>query len=668
MAFVLFSAYAWAQLPPEPDPLLPDAILYPGSKPGLIMVVFKSTQTMLVYAHDGQGRVWLLKELPCSTGVNHGDKLLRGDKKTPEGYYIFRQKLLPEELPDIYGILAFPMDYPNFWDQKNGRGGDGIWTHGINKPLINFDSNGCIELLNHDLAAMEVDIRLYDTPILIYDAPKMTSVATLREQAKQAASFVDSWRVAWENKDHAAYAQKYDKNFVNSDALSYKRWMERKKRVASNYKTIRVTFTDVKIFKHRDTILVSCTQTYQGDKRFTSVGYKRLFLKPNAEGDLVIVGEEYGPLPKVPPEKWLSAEERQRALTTPPIAVAQMLAPTASASAGVILPFEVPSTKEKTSLLYAKQEDQAQAAADEAARSALETRSLSQSKELILEAQNGAAANASLDDSLSPNGQDAPLSEPQNPLKTESDIDTNAESLSQNEQVATVQENLEPSAQSSASDQSPQTTQDTPQQSPHETPKVPEVESQSTEERTPEDQAVSVPAEPSINPQESQIKDSKPQETPSQTNSQNNDQSAQPSTNEGSEVMVYTENNQGAFDLGPQATAQAAEELLSGWLRAWELKNEEDYFAYYHPDFYFLDQKLHLKSFRSYRSRMMKQSGPIEVSASQIEVQLAGEKATLRFIQTYSSQKTTDRGLKTLGLVAKDGKWKIISETFKPLP
>ncbi|MDR3134474.1 MAG: L,D-transpeptidase family protein, partial [Deltaproteobacteria bacterium] len=355
----------------DTDAFLPDAIIDPGQDSGLIMVVNKAEQLLFIYRHDGQGNVWLEKIVPCSTGMIQGDKLVRGDKKTPEGYYIFRQKLLPYELPDIYGIVAYPMDYPNFWDRKVGRGGDGIWTHGINKPLMDYDSNGCIEIQNHDIAALENEIKLHDTPIVVYEEIVYASREDLNNEAKDIAAFLENWRLAWSSKNIPAYANFYDESlFYNTDELSYKGWIERKARVAQGYKTIQIDISNLRIFRHRDTVIATFTQDYRGDSRFRSLGHKRLYLKGQL-GDWRIVAEEYGPLPGRPPEKWLTAQQKNEALNTPPLAVAQLSEPIAVASAGVILPsgpILVADNKK------ANNQTQAQAAADEAARAALEQR------------------------------------------------------------------------------------------------------------------------------------------------------------------------------------------------------------------------------------------------------------------------------------------------------
>jgi murein L,D-transpeptidase YafK len=611
----------------DPETFLPDSILYPGNKPGYIFVVFKATQEMRIYRHDGEGDVWLEKVLPCSTGMLQGDKLIRGDKKTPEGYYIFRQKLLPSELPDIYGILAYPMDYPNFWDKNIGRGGDGIWTHGINKPLVDYDSNGCIELFNHDIAALEPYIKLYETPILVYDSPNFLSVDELKQQAEQITDFVQSWLTAWANKDLEQYAKKYDKNFYNSENRSYQGWMDHKRRLAQSYKQIKVTLTDLKIFRHRDVIVVSFTQNYNGDNRFKSIGSKRLYLSKTDSGYL-ISGEEYNNLPGLQPEKWLTAEQREQAFTTPPLAVAQISEPLASASAGALLPSKPAELAQNQVSPTSGVDEDAQAAADETARASLESLSIGRNQqnppqpEQNLAGQDSALArpssddsSASSDDSLeanvaSLNSSDASLEAADPSLET-SDVSLNTSDPSLNSGDAASPAD---SGQEKNQPQSSQPTQTT----------EPDQGTEATMLENPVALASFDDPLPSVD---------------SDSNSNSN-----------------------------APTEKDALDLLSGWISAWSQKDQEKYFSYYSPNFYFAGLKLHLNSFKRYRGNLMSKTSSIKVEALSPQVAITGSKAKVTFEQIYQSDQTSDRGIKTLELTAVDGLWKIDSETFKALP
>lgn len=292
---------------------LPDAIINPGPVPGHILVVDKSEQLLYLYKHDGRGLVSLEKVMGCSTGKNQGDKMAEGDKKTPEGFYVFVEKKLPMEMSPIFGILAYPTDYPNFWDSHLGRGGYGIWMHGIDKALKDYDSNGCVELENYDIVQMEDLIQLYDTPIIIYEAINKLPVEQLDEEGRKVVAFVESWGLAWLGKDYDAYQAHYDPGFINSDGQSFDDWMKHKREVGQQTNTIKLGVKDLRIFRHRDVLVVIFQQGYQADDGFASIGLKRLYIKPEG-GSYKIVAEEFQPLPDKATTKWLTVGQKRKVM------------------------------------------------------------------------------------------------------------------------------------------------------------------------------------------------------------------------------------------------------------------------------------------------------------------------------------------------------------------
>lgn len=90
-------------------------------------------------------------------GEQGAGKQVEGDKKTPHGIYQLLDRIPQEILPDLYGIGALNINYPNPIDRKLGRTGHGIWFHGtpsttyVRAPL---SSDGCVVLSNDDMQLM----------------------------------------------------------------------------------------------------------------------------------------------------------------------------------------------------------------------------------------------------------------------------------------------------------------------------------------------------------------------------------------------------------------------------------------------------------------------------------------------------------------------------------
>ena len=72
----------------------------------------------------------LIGDYYISVGLQGIEKQIEGDKRTPLGVYYITSNLNPASLPDLYGVGALPINYPNALDAQRGKTGSGIWLHG----------------------------------------------------------------------------------------------------------------------------------------------------------------------------------------------------------------------------------------------------------------------------------------------------------------------------------------------------------------------------------------------------------------------------------------------------------------------------------------------------------------------------------------------------------
>jgi len=156
-----------------PDSLSPARERVPpihlGNAGDTAVVVEKRSQTVRLYGRV-DGGLALLKTYPCTTGQAAGAKQERGDRKTPDGVYFVYDLLPGEKLPNQYGALALPLDYPNAWDRRAGRDGYGIWFHGsdrLGSPFTPRDTQGCVIMRNDDLLELAGWVGPRTTPVLI---------------------------------------------------------------------------------------------------------------------------------------------------------------------------------------------------------------------------------------------------------------------------------------------------------------------------------------------------------------------------------------------------------------------------------------------------------------------------------------------------------------------
>jgi murein L,D-transpeptidase YafK len=257
-------------------------------QPAYALLVDKSLQRLYLYQQEADG-LKLIRTFPCATGENAGPKTRRGDKRTPEGAYFFTRVIESKNLSSIYGIRAFPMDYPNLLDRREDHNGDGIWLHGTDKPLTPTSTNGCIVLENQDVVELSKYIRFRQTPIILREKINSTTIQELNEERNRVLKILAEWKKSWESKSLDRYMSFYSKNF-RSREMDWGGWRNHKSRLNQQYKTIQVSVETPMILRHKENLVVLFYQRYHSD-RFSSEGMKRLYMTSEG-GDYKIVGEE----------------------------------------------------------------------------------------------------------------------------------------------------------------------------------------------------------------------------------------------------------------------------------------------------------------------------------------------------------------------------------------
>ncbi len=270
------------------------------------LVVEKSRQQLSLFARK-DGSLDKIKTYACTTGKNHGDKTRSGDRKTPEGVYFFKRLFTDTELPSRYGAMAFVLDFPNYLDRMERKGGNGIWLHGLDRPLQPFDSKGCIALTNKDITDISSHIKLFETPIIIEETFSYGDTAPRLPDYRMLKSFLGTWRDAWEHKHLENYIACYSPTEFKKGR--FREWVDYKQSLNSRYKFIDVELQCINYFVHDTTYIVTFIQDYESDS-FSSVGMKKLFLR--TESDTVrIVGEDWTDIPRQQQRRQAASPERE---------------------------------------------------------------------------------------------------------------------------------------------------------------------------------------------------------------------------------------------------------------------------------------------------------------------------------------------------------------------
>lgn len=275
-----------AYLETLPQGRLPRALLSLDDEVESALLVDKRNHRLYVYEREADGTPRLLQDFYVSTGKANGNKKLSGDLRTPEGVYFITRHIPGNKLPDLYGVSAYPMNYPNEWDQHLGKTGYGIWLHGTKAAYYSrppLDSEGCVVLPNIDLTAVAAHLHPGVTPIVVSDNVEWLerdAYVALRDEVKEA---VEQWRIDWQSGDVERYLSHYDEKFW-AKGHNIKSWQQRKRRVAQGKQWQKVKLSELSLFAYprsagngREMMVVNLKQNYDSNNYNSEMG-KRIYL------------------------------------------------------------------------------------------------------------------------------------------------------------------------------------------------------------------------------------------------------------------------------------------------------------------------------------------------------------------------------------------------------
>lgn len=159
---------------------------YTKDKPVYFIIIEKQSQRLQLY--EKLETIKLIKEFTCSTGEKPGPKNDKDDEKTPEGVYYITKIYRDKELT-VFGDRAFHLDYPNIFDTRAGRRGDGIFIHGTNKKLTPNSTNGCVALNNSDLDKLAPYLAIDTIPVIILNSLPTPFVTKSQRLEKNSSLF-----------------------------------------------------------------------------------------------------------------------------------------------------------------------------------------------------------------------------------------------------------------------------------------------------------------------------------------------------------------------------------------------------------------------------------------------------------------------------------------------
>jgi murein L,D-transpeptidase YafK len=248
--------------------LIPENILFLAKNQPYVILVDQEKSRIYVFRNE-QGTPVLVEDYFISIGLKGYGKQKRGDQKTPVGIYHVTKTIDGDELPDLYGLGAFPISYPNVWDDRKKRTGDGIWIHGTPSDTYNrspWASNGCIVVSNPDFTRINKYINSsIHTPVIVAQQVKWLKLDEWQQQRKEMINVLTRWIADWENNYHNIYRENYSKQDYFAYNRDFKSWDGYKKRVNRDRKDIKVEYSNLNIFNYpgeENLVLMQFAQSY----------------------------------------------------------------------------------------------------------------------------------------------------------------------------------------------------------------------------------------------------------------------------------------------------------------------------------------------------------------------------------------------------------------------
>jgi len=264
----------------RPTDRVPKYLLQLNPDQKYALVVDTGQSTLYVFENrDGQPHY--LADYYVSSGKNGTDKTRSGDKKTPLGVYQVAASLPRAKLAAFYGVAAFPLNYPNEWDRREGRDGHGIWLHGT--PINTYSrppraSDGCVVLTNQDLEAISKKIRVGVTPVIITENIEWAEPQEVDALREDLLKSVESWRHDWESRDTAKYLRHYAPGF-STGRQNLAAWSQQKRTVNAGKSWIKVGLDRISIFLYpdRDDLAVVTFDQDYGSSNLSNTMKKRQY-------------------------------------------------------------------------------------------------------------------------------------------------------------------------------------------------------------------------------------------------------------------------------------------------------------------------------------------------------------------------------------------------------
>ena len=262
--------------------LLPRSIIkLANNAPYAFLIEVSKSRLYLIKNNNGIPEI--IADFYVSIGKEGFNKKTSGDNKTPVGVYKITSYLSDDDLPELYGNGAFPINYPNSWDKKNKKTGYGIWIHGVPRDVYSrppLTSEGCVVTSNRTLNKLKKYIVTGVTPVILVEKVDWINRNVWHQNNNEATNILQQWEEIWEGLDPHDFISLHSVNF-KSEKHNFEKRVAHILRIIEKKTFIKVKVENLSLFyypKNENLIYADFKQFYESNN-FNTSSNKKIFWK-----------------------------------------------------------------------------------------------------------------------------------------------------------------------------------------------------------------------------------------------------------------------------------------------------------------------------------------------------------------------------------------------------
>lgn len=259
------------------------------------VVVVDAARSRLYLYRNQNGQPVYVADYYVTLGKNGTDKFVEGDKRTPIGVYIAGSRLT-KELPDFYGGIAYPLNYPNEWDRKMGKKGSGIWLHGTPSDTYSrppLASDGCLVMANPELKSIMPILQSGRTLFVIDNNLKWLDGKEAPPHKAELAAALENWRKDWQAQETERYLSYYSRDFF-SQSTDFAGWERHKRAVQASKPKVEIKLDNINMLRYPNSkqqmVVVDFEQTFKSNHLDNRMRKRQYWVLENNQWKIIYEG------------------------------------------------------------------------------------------------------------------------------------------------------------------------------------------------------------------------------------------------------------------------------------------------------------------------------------------------------------------------------------------